>query len=507
MNLWRVASVLCLIAIESLIYGFSFPFFSLALAQQGLASWLIGLNASLAVAGLLFVGLLMPGLTARFGVHSIVASLFAVSVLSLAAILLADDLVIWFVARFVLGTCIAALWTTTEALLSNLNADRFRNHLAHSSAPLFAAGAFVGPLLLGVVGVGGWQPFAVAMALLAAGSVVAISIQSTQRPSEDEDHLALEERNFGLALSIAGGLIAAAFLCGVGKGAMLSLLPLYGIARGFDNAGSASLVALFFLGEAIIVVATGWLATRYASRLIMRICAVVAGVSTLAAPLTGEAITLIWVAIFIAGGTMMSTFTLSIAYIRQTLRSYRLAVVSSGLASAYAVGMVAGPPPLGYFMDLLGPEALPLLLALGFFGLSLHLFFGANRRVRDWRDAEQTMPNLKYLEDVQFDEDADNGFAETLQHTEQEDFSPADVSPFEPEPPPVPTPAETVRTRNIETPLIELEAQLKRRQAEISESVAKRHEARDLRRNRPRAETPSAPTANNQVGSKAPDDG
>ena len=48
MRSWRVAGVLILIGAEALLYGFSYPFFSLALEKRELANWLIGLNASLA---------------------------------------------------------------------------------------------------------------------------------------------------------------------------------------------------------------------------------------------------------------------------------------------------------------------------------------------------------------------------------------------------------------------------------------------------------------------------
>ena len=99
MKVWRIAGVLALIGAEALLYGYTYPFFSLALEKRELANWLIGLNASLAGAGILIVGPALPWLIARLGVRILVAALFAVSLLSFGAILAVDNLVVWFAAR------------------------------------------------------------------------------------------------------------------------------------------------------------------------------------------------------------------------------------------------------------------------------------------------------------------------------------------------------------------------------------------------------------------------
>ncbi len=75
MKTWRVVGVLILIGAEALLYGYSYPFFSLALEKMGLANWLIGLNASIAGAGILIVGPLLPRLIATIGLRKLVAAI------------------------------------------------------------------------------------------------------------------------------------------------------------------------------------------------------------------------------------------------------------------------------------------------------------------------------------------------------------------------------------------------------------------------------------------------
>jgi hypothetical protein len=77
---WQaVVGVLSLIAAEAFVYGFSFPYFSLALRHVGLSAGTIGLNASLGGIGIVFVGPFIPRLLDRFGLRPLTIIQFTVS--------------------------------------------------------------------------------------------------------------------------------------------------------------------------------------------------------------------------------------------------------------------------------------------------------------------------------------------------------------------------------------------------------------------------------------------
>lgn len=373
MKLWRVAGVLALIGAEALLYGYSYPFFSLALEKRELANWLIGLNASLAGAGILIVGPILPWLIARVGLRRLVAGLFAISLASFAAILAADHLIVWFAARFVMGACFAALWTTTEIWLNGVVDDRHRGRIIGASGTLYAACQFIGPLVLGGVGVTGSLPLIVAMAPLAVGIAVALSIRPMAGDVEDEENLG-DTRSLKYALSVAGALVAAAFLGGIGETAMQSLLPLYGLAHGLDDGDAARLVAVFSLGEAVLVAGLGWMADRHGRRFTLLFCATIATATSLILPLVGDNLLILQPVLFLAGGTIAGIYTLGVVLIGQDFRGQRLAIVSTGFAMAYAAGSIVGSTPVGYLIDLFGPEALPLSIACGFLGLTVFLY-------------------------------------------------------------------------------------------------------------------------------------
>jgi MFS family permease len=369
---WRVAGVLLLIGIEALLFGYSYPFFSLALESKGVATWLIGLNASIAGAGILIFGPFVPWLIDRMGLRLLVAAQFALSLLSFAAIFAFDDIIVWFVARFVMGTCFSALWTTTEIWLNGVVDDKNRGRIVGASGTLYAACQFMGPLLLSATGSSGSLPLFAAMLPLAIGVAVALSIRSAVGEVEDDEESG-NVHTLRMSLTLAGSLIAAAFLTGIGETAMQSLLPLYGLAYGLTEAGASRLVAIFSLGEAVLVVALGWFADRHGRRVTLIGCAVLAVVSTLAFPLVMKQAFLLEPVVFIAGGTVSGLYTLGIVLIGQDFRGQRLAVVSTGFAMAYSAGSVVGSTLIGVLMDLFGSEALPVSVAAGFLALLIFL--------------------------------------------------------------------------------------------------------------------------------------
>jgi MFS family permease len=400
MNRWRVAGVLLLIGAEALLYGYSYPFFSLALEKRELANWLIGLNASLAGAGILIVGPILPWLIDRAGLRQLVAALFGISLLSFGAILAADHVVVWFAARFVMGACFAALWTTTEIWLNGVVDDRHRGRIIGASGTLYAACQFVGPLILGGVGVTGSVPLIVAMVPLAVGVAVALSIRSAKGEVEDEENLG-DTKSLRLALTVAGALVAAAFLGGIGETAMQALLPLYGLAHGVDDAGAAQLVAVFSLGEAVLVAVLGWMADRYGRRFTLLTCSLVASATCGVLPFaTGTALTL-WPVLFLAGGAISGIYTLGVILMGQDFRGQTLAYVSTGFAMAYAAGSIVGSTPVGYLIDVFGSEALPVSIAVGFLGLAAFLLWPAHRTGDEDRAAQpdgdiDTLPEIKF---------------------------------------------------------------------------------------------------------------
>jgi MFS family permease len=381
-RLWRIVGIMFLIGAEAVLYGYSYPFFTLALEKHGLANWLIGLNASFAGCGILLLGPFLPKLIDRFGLKGANAGFFAISLLSFVAILAADNLVVWFIARFVMGACFAALWTTTEIWLNAVVDDRHRGRMMGSACTLYAAAQFIGPLLLSATGAVGTLPLIVAMVPLAAGVIVALAIPTagTAAPVDEKD----ASENFRLAISLAGPLIAGAFVAGLAETTMQSLLPVFGLSHGLTDAGASRLVATFSFGEAILVGLLGFLADRLGRDLTLRLCAVPAALTILLLAFGGHSGIAFAAAMFLAGGTISGVYTLGLILIGQDFRGQRLAIASTGFAMAYSAGAVVGSTPVGYAIDLFGPGALPVFISASFVAFIALVFLPRKRSRAGW---------------------------------------------------------------------------------------------------------------------------
>ena len=406
MRLWRVLGVLTLIGAEALLYGYTYPFFSLALEKQGLATWLIGLNASLAGAGILIVGPVLPRLIDRFGIRKLVAGQFAIALLSFVAILVANHIIVWFAARFVMGACFAALWTTTEIWLNGVVDDRQRGRIIGASGTLYATCQFLGPVILGGVGVTGSLPLVVAIIPLAIGVAVALMIPPALGEAEEEENLG-DTRSLKLALTLAGALVAAAFLGGIGETAMQALLPLYGLAHGVSDAQAAGLVAVFSLGEAVLVALLGWMADRYGRKFTLLTCSILATLTCAALPFAVATPFALFPVLFLAGGAISGIYTLGVILMGQDFRGQTLAYVSTGFAMAYAAGSIAGSTPVGYLIDLFGPEALPVSIATGFLALTVFLAWPQRRAavdtLKEGAEGSKMIAEFDGLPDIKFD--------------------------------------------------------------------------------------------------------
>jgi MFS family permease len=145
------------------------------------------------------------------------------------------------------------------------------------------------------------------------------------------------------------------------------------------------------------------MADRYGRRFTLLTCSIFASVTCLLLPFaTGSALTL-WPVLFLAGGAISGIYTLGVILMGQDFRGQTLAYVSTGFAMAYAAGSIVGSTPVGFLIDLFGPEALPISIAVGFLGLTAFLLWP----VRSTGDRSRATPSsdkdIEDLPEIKFD--------------------------------------------------------------------------------------------------------
>ena len=146
----------------------------------------------------------------------------------------------------------------------------------------------------------------------------------------------------------------------------------------------------------------GWMADRYGRGLTLKLAASVATVTMFLMPFAmGHSLFLVPL-LFAAGGAIAGIYALGVILIGQDFRGQQLAAVSTGFGMAYSAGSIVGATPVGYLIDLFGPEALPISIAVGFLGLTVFLLLRAPEANAAAAN-DVVLPGIDNLPDIKFD--------------------------------------------------------------------------------------------------------
>ena len=354
-----LAAVIASAGAAGLTFGMTIPLLALILEHDGVDSTWIGLNAATAAFAVITVGAFVPRIIDRLGVlpAMYLAILGAVAVILLMPLLHA--LWSWFLLRFLLGCCGAVHWIIGETWLISVARRETRGRVVALYMMVMAAGFAAGPILINLVGIEGWPPFLVAAGLIGASAIPLLLAHgcAPRLPARAPAALALAVRTAPLVL-------AAAALAGFTDMALLSFLPLYGLAHGLEQSRAVLLLTVMLIGNLALQLPLGWLADRVERRRLLILCGAIFLVSPLVLPLVMEQRLLLWPLLTIWGGASLGIYSLALTILGDRFPPAALAGANAAVVGSYEVGSVAGPILSGVSKDLFGPEGIMALLAL-----------------------------------------------------------------------------------------------------------------------------------------------
>ncbi len=120
-------------------------------------------------------------------------------------------------------------------------------------------------------------------------------------------------RGMSGALKAAPIVMLAAFVAGLVESADLTLLPLFGVHSGLDEAAALLLVAVFMAGNVVWQVPIGLLADRYGRRFLLGICALTSCIGPLLLQRCLGTPLLLWPLLFLWGGTLYAFYSQGVA--------------------------------------------------------------------------------------------------------------------------------------------------------------------------------------------------
>ncbi len=352
------------------------PLVALNLERDGVDVTLIGLNAAMPALAMLLFAAWIARLAGRVEALGALLGGLALALVSVLLMPLFRDLSAWFLLRFMIGLSLSLPWVIGETWINTVVTEKGRGRALGFYATAFYGGLACGPLVVQAIGIDGWAPF-----LVAAGALVlaALPLIAAQRlaPGLAPQLGAAPELRVTQVVRVAPLIVGGAIIAGLTESALYTLLPLYGLRSGIDQAAAVTMLTVFVAGSIVFQIPMGALADRMDRRRLFLACVAATALGCAALPLTIAWVPGLWLLMLLWGGLIGSFYILTLALLGQRFAARDMAVANAAFILAYDLGGAAGPVLGGAAMDLWNPHGLPLVVGLA---LIAFLLFATPRR-------------------------------------------------------------------------------------------------------------------------------
>jgi MFS family permease len=349
--------VLVALFIGVFVFGMSFggilPWIALALEERGTSPTIIGIVSAANPVGVMVMAPFVGQIMQRMGAANAIILGTVIAAVTIVLMPVVDSTAGWIVLRFISGLAGAAPWVATETWINVVAEGRSRGRVVGLYTAFLSGGFAVGPLVLSVVGVGGWWP------PIIFGTLEVAAIAPTVAIRRHSPHLEIEEL-FPVADIVAAmpAVFAAAFLAGMVDTSFFTFLPIWGSRMGFDQAFSLVLLSIFLAGTIVLPIPVGWLADRIGTRSMMALCGFISVLCPIGAVCFATLPILLGAILFLWGGAVYSLYSLAMIDIGHRCRGTTLAAASGALAIVCTISNVSGPPLTGAAIQALGVHSL-----------------------------------------------------------------------------------------------------------------------------------------------------
>jgi MFS family permease len=353
-----IAAAIILITLVGLSLSLFIPLLSIAMERMQTSPTLSGINSAFSGIGTLLIAPYVPRLAAKFGIRRVI--MVAILSVAVSAIAFASmPFAMWFPLRLVFGAGIGTLFVLSEYWISAAAPDDKRGLVMGIYATMLSLGFALGPLLLTATGTSGLLPYLIgaAIMLLALLPLLLGKGLAPMRQSEQPSGIASIIR----LVPIATG---AALLFGALETGSFALFPVYGLRHGLSETSAALLISIVAAGNILSQLPLGLLSDAMSRQKLLLICAIVGLLGCVAMPLIVHERAVFYAVLFIWGGFTGGLYTVGLAHLSATMEPDQLAGANAAFVMLYSLGLIIGPPFVGYGMDVAGRDG--FAIALGF---------------------------------------------------------------------------------------------------------------------------------------------
>jgi len=323
---------------------------SIRAKMEGFSDSIVGLVGTSYFAGLMIACLVTASLIKRAGHIRVFAALAAGAAIGTLLMILVISPPVWIAARFLMGFCFAGVAMVLESWLNELSTsnDRGRVLSLYRVVDLCFVTGF--QFILPVVGVEGFQIFAVAAILLCL-ALVPVSLSRLSNPSVPESSFPKPLKLWALSPVACFGVITI----GLNNAAFRTVGPVYAQGMGLSVDQVAIFIGLGIFAGAITQYPLGMMSDRFDRRYVLLFASTGAMLASTSTWL-GLGETGVFLGAFLFGGFAFPLYSLSIAHANDYAKPGQYVEMAAGMTLFYGIGASVGPFASSLVMQNFGPQ-------------------------------------------------------------------------------------------------------------------------------------------------------
>lgn len=342
---WPLFAGLAMIMLGNGLQG---TLLGLRASLEGFPIFVTGIVMSLYYGGYLIGCMLTPKMISSVGhirVFAALASLASTTILLHGVFV---DPWAWGIVRIFSGLSFAGLFIVAESWLNSIATNKLRGQIFGIYLLVTNGSLFGGQFLINLAPLSDIGLF-VLVSVLVSLSMLPLTLANKPSPGyEKPEPLPLKS-----LLKSSQLALASVFTAGFCSGSMLGIGAVYATELGKSNAWTATFMATFILGTAVLPLILGTLSDRMDRR---KMIIGVAFCSSLAAACFSF-LPIPFVLAFIFGGLNTSLYSIGLAYMNDSIKPEQSLPASTTLILVNGLGAMFGPLLSGFIIDSAGPEA------------------------------------------------------------------------------------------------------------------------------------------------------
>ncbi len=349
-------TVLIAVSVAGFGFGVVLPVTSVILENMHVATPVTGLMATVMFAGLALGAPLVGRSIECYGLRPTLTAGLSITGLSMFLLSFGVSLPAWFLFRFIMGVGFGAIFTSCETLINRVSTEQNRGRNLGLYGFAFSLALMAGPVGLWLLKFGTWLPFTTAGVLSFVGAAAAFTtIPSLQEHTPDLQF----NRAFLKRLRVS---LTAMIMCGFMEGALIALIPIYTLRRGFDEVQTGILLFAFMLGHGGLTPLIGMLGDRIGLRNMIKLTYGLGSFSFLLVLCIPDSMWL--TALLLLGGASVGAlYPLGVGLLAEVVSPEELARGNALTTFCYGLGSIIGPLFPAVIMHITVPASLFVVAA------------------------------------------------------------------------------------------------------------------------------------------------